>query len=100
MVSGVLLTPSPMDLSCYLLSVVAPERWVAAAVGGPTTDRLPQFPDSHCRQYYCPCFGCPAEGQDPAGGGGGGGGTASLKVGTHCQTATPVLQGSPPLSFL
>ena len=30
----------------------------------------------------------------------GGGGTASLKVGTHCQTTTPAFWPCPPLSFL
>ena len=32
--------------------------------------------------------------------GGGGGGTASLKVGTHCQTTTPSFQGCLPFPFL
>ena len=31
---------------------------------------------------------------------GGGGGTASLKVGTHCQTTAPAFCPCPPLSFL
>ena len=34
------------------------------------------------------------------GGGGGGGGTASLKVGTHCQTTAPAFRSCLPLSFL
>ena len=33
------------------------------------------------------------------GGGGGGGGTASLKVGTHCQTTAPAFGHCPPLSL-
>ena len=32
-------------------------------------------------------------------GGGGGGGTASLKVGTHCQTTDPAFQDCLPLSL-